>query len=218
MSRGRRITVLVADDHVVMRAALVAMLRGEPDLDVVAEVADGEEAFERIEAGRPDVALLDIAMPRMTGIEVARKLRDSGLETASVILSQHVEPAFFRAALEAGASGYVLKSSDPGELPEAIRVAASGDVYLTPKVAASVVAALRAGPGPDPPAALTPRERDVLRLLARGLASKEIAAELGIGLRTVDTHRADIARKLGIRHVPGLVKYAIRNHLATLEE
>ncbi len=211
------ISVLLAEDHVMMRQGLVAMLRGAADLEVVAEAGDGEEALARIEALRPRVAVLDVAMPGMTGIEVARKVRDLGLATAVVLLSMHRESEFVRAGLDAGASGYVLKTAETSELVEAIRVAAQGDVYLSPQVTPATALGARAAPAAGAPA-LTPRERDVLRLLARGLSTKEIAWALGIGVRTVDTHRADLMDKLGIRNVPGLVKYAIRAHLATLEE
>jgi DNA-binding NarL/FixJ family response regulator len=212
------ISVLIAEDHQIVREGLAALLRGAGDVKVVAEVADGEAALGRIEALRPKVAVLDIAMPGMTGIEVARKVRDAGIATATVLLSMHREAEFVRAALDAGASGYVLKTAGTRELVDAIRVAAEGDVYLSPQITSIALAARAAGGGRREAAALTPRERDVLRLLARGLSSKEIAASLAIGARTVDTHRADIMDKLGVRSVPGLVKYAIRSHLATLDE
>lgn len=212
-------TVLLADDHAVVRAGLAALLKGEPDLKVVAEVADGEEAVRAIEATRPDVAVVDIAMPLMTGIEVARKVRDLGLKTAVVLLSMHTERAFVKAGLEAGASGYVLKASGTRELVDAVRVAAAGDMYLSPRVTAAALGKLDRVTSVDgAELELTPRERDVLRLIARGLSSKEAAQELGVGVRTVETHRADMMAKLGIRHMPGLVKYAIKHHLATLEE
>jgi DNA-binding NarL/FixJ family response regulator len=209
-----RLRVLLAEDHGVVREGLAALIRGEPDLEVVAEVANGEDGARQIEALRPDVAVVDIAMPQMTGIEVARAVRDAGLRTAVVLLSMHSEPSFVRAGLDAGASGYVLKSARGRDLLDAVRAAASGDVYLSPAVAGSVVRATREEPGPE----LTARERDVLRLLARGLCSKEIAAKLDIATRTVDGYRAQIMEKLDIHNVPGLVKYALRAHLTTLDE
>jgi len=216
MKAAKKLTVLVADDHTIVREGLLGLLRREPDLDVVAEAADGEEALGGVESLALDVAILDIAMPRMTGVEVARKVRDLGLRTAVVLLSMHIEPAFVRAALDAGASAYVLKTAGARELVEAVRAAAAGDMYLSPRVTSTALGAVRTEPREAPP--LTPRERDVLRFLARGLSSKEIATELAIGARTVDGYRAEIMEKLGIRHVPGLVKYAIRHQLATLDE
>jgi DNA-binding NarL/FixJ family response regulator len=210
----KRLRVLLADDHGVVREGLAALIRSEPDFEVIGEAADGEEALRQIEALRPDVTVVDIAMPRMTGIEVARAVRDAGLRTAVALLSMHSEPSFVRAGLDAGASAYVLKSARGCDLVDAVRAAANGEVYLSSAVAGAAVAAPRAPTSP----ALTTRERDVLRLLARGLCSKEIAAELEISVRTVDGFRAQIMDKLGIRNVPGLVKYALRAHLATLEE
>jgi DNA-binding NarL/FixJ family response regulator len=209
------ISVIVADDHHLVREGLAVLLRGQPGIRVVGEADDGEALLERIAALAPDVAIVDVAMPRMTGIEVARKVRDAGQRTAVVLVSIHDEPSFVRAGLEAGASAYILKASGPEELLAAIRAAAEGDMYLSPKVTAKALGALGPRGGAD---TLTVRERDVLRLLARGLSSKEMASCLGIGARTVDTHRASLMEKLGIHHVPGLVKYAIRSHLASLEE
>lgn len=213
----RRISVLIADDHAVVRAGFVALLRPQADLEVVAEASNGEEALRLIETHRPDVALLDISMPQMTGIEVARAIRDAGLRTATILLSMYMEPGVVRAALDAGVSGYLLKECEASELLHAIRASAAGETYLSPKVATVAVEALRSQGG-APAIALTPRERDILRLLARGLISKEIASELQISKRTVDWHRTEIMGKLQISHVPGLVKYALKHQLARLEE
>jgi DNA-binding NarL/FixJ family response regulator len=212
-----RLRVLVADDHALVRDGLAALLRREDDLDVVAECGDGDQALARIEALEPTVAVVDIAMPGMTGIEVARKVRDLGLRTAVVLVSARDEPAFVRGAVSAGASGYVLKEAATRELLQAVRAAAGGDVYLSPRVAATALSSVREASSREAPA-LTPRERDVLRLLARGLSSKEIAAELSISATTVAGHRQAIMDKLDIRHVPGLVKYAIKHQLASLDE
>jgi DNA-binding NarL/FixJ family response regulator len=210
----KRLRVLLAEDHGVVRAGLAALIRSEPDLEVIAEVANGEEAIRQIEALRPEVSVVDVGMPQMTGIELARAVRDAGLPTAVVLLSMHSEPSFVRAGLEAGASAYVLKSARGRDLVDAMHAAANGDIYLSPAVAGAVVFPQGEAVRPE----LTARERDVLRLLARGLCSKEIAAELEISTRTVDGYRAQIMDKLGIRNVPGLVKYALRCHLTTLDE
>jgi DNA-binding NarL/FixJ family response regulator len=209
------ISLLVAEDHHVVRDGLVAVLRREPDLRVLAEVADGEAAVTQVEALRPDVAVLDVGLPRMTGIEAARQIRDAGLSTAIVLLSMHAEHAIVRAGLEAGASAYVLKASGTSELIEAVRRAAGGGMYLSPEVTGTAVRALRL---PQPPEPLTARERDVLRVLVRGLSTKEIAAELGLTPKTVSWYREQIMTKLDIHHIPGLVKYALRQQLATLED
>ncbi|RME72811.1 MAG: DNA-binding response regulator [Planctomycetota bacterium] len=211
------IRVVLADDHGIVRDGLVAMLGTEPDIAVLGVCDTGEAAYREIVRQRPDVGVLDIAMPGgMTGIEVCRRVRDEGIKTAIVLLSMHEDEDVVRQGLEAGASGYVLKEGAGSELIDAVRKAAEGEVYLSPGVAGSVVGALRQGQGTRPPE-LSPRERDVLRLLADGLASKEIAMKLGISRRTVDGHRAAIMHKLNIHHVPGLVKYAIRNHLTGLD-
>jgi DNA-binding NarL/FixJ family response regulator len=208
--------VLLADDHAIVREGLRVVLSTESDLEVVAEESDGERALEAIRTLKPDVAVLDIRMPGLTGIEVARKLNEDGALTSVVLLSMHKEESFVQAAMDAGVGGYVVKEDAARELIDAVRAVARGDVYLSPRIAGSVVQALRRGPPPKAPH-LTPRER-VVRLLAEGLTSKEIAARLDLSPKTVDGHRAAIMDKLGIRSVAGLVKYAIRNHLTGLDD
>lgn len=209
--------VLLADDHAIVRDGLKALLSTQPDIEVAGEEHDGEAALVTIRRVKPDVAVLDIRMPGLTGIELARKLNEEGILTGVVLLSMHKEEAFVQAAMDAGVGGYVVKEDAARELIDAIRAVARGDVYLSPRVAGSVVQAIRRGPPPKVPH-LTPRERDVLRLLAEGLTSKEMASRLDLSPKTVDGHRAAIMDKLGIRSVAGLVKYAIRNHLTDLGE
>jgi DNA-binding NarL/FixJ family response regulator len=209
--------VILADDHAIVREGLRAVLNDEASIEIVAEESDGERALEAIARLRPDVAVLDIRMPGLSGIEVARKLNEDGLATAVVLLSMHKEESFVQSAMDAGVGGYVVKEDAARELIDAVRAVARGDVYLSPRIAGSVVQALRRGPAPKA-AHLTPRERDVVRLLSEGLTSKEIAARLDLSPKTVDGHRATIMDKLGIRSVAGLVKYAIRNHLSGLDE
>ena len=209
------IRVLLADDHGIVRDGLRAVLAGEAGLEVIGEESDGEAALEAVLRLKPDVAVLDVQMPKLTGIEVARKLAGQA-HTSVVLLSMHKEDSFVQAALLAGASGYVVKEDAARELTSAIRAVARGDTYLSPRIAGSVVGALRRGPQTSAPQ-LTPRERDVVRLLAEGLTSKEIAARLAMAPKTVDGHRSAIMEKLGIHSVAGLVKYALKNHLASLD-
>lgn len=208
--------VLLADDHAIFRAGLRALLAAEVEIAVVGEHADGLSALAAAVELAPEVAVLDVEMPGMTGIEVARKLNQAGAFTAVVVLSMHKEIAFVRAAIEAGVLGYVVKEDAAGELIDAIRAAAEGELYLSPRLAGTVVQALRSGVRGD--AQLTPRESDVVRLLAAGKSSREIAAALRLTAKTVDGYRSAIMEKLGIHSVAGLVKYALRHQLATLDE
>lgn len=210
----QRIRVVLGEDHNLVREGLELLLSREADIEVVAQASTGDDALKRIDELRPDVALLDVSMPGTTGIEVTRRVRDMGLRTAVVLVSVHGEREVVESGLDAGASGYVVKEGAGRELVAAVRAAAQGDVYLSPRVA-DVLKTPREALGREPD--LTPRERDVLRLLATGLTSKEIAARLGISTKTVEGHRAAMMDKLAIRHVAGLVKYAILHHIASLE-
>jgi DNA-binding NarL/FixJ family response regulator len=213
----KKIRVLVGEDHNLVREGFLLILGREPDIEIVGDAPSGDEAFAKILGARPDVAVLDVGMPGITGIEVTRKVADVGLRTAIVLVSMHDERSVVESALEAGASGYVLKEGAAHELIDAVHAAASGNTYLSPRVASLVVDWLRAGER-KAEVELTPREREVLRLLATGLTSKEIGVQLKITAKTVEGHRAAIMNKLGIRHVPGLVKYAILHHIAPLEQ
>ncbi len=213
-----RIRVLLADDHEIVRDGMVSLLRREPSIEVVAEASDGEAALRAIEERSPDVAVLDIGMPRMTGIEVARKARDLGLRTAIVLVSVHKERDFVQAGFEAGIAAYVLKESTTRELLDAVLAAAAGEVFLSRGIGEAVADLLAHEAGAPGPDRLTSRERDIVRLVAEGLASKEIAAQLGIGIGTVHWYRATVMAKLGVRGVAGLVKYAIKHQLATLDD
>ncbi|MBS2020926.1 MAG: response regulator transcription factor [Deltaproteobacteria bacterium] len=206
--------VLLADDHPVVRAGIKAVLAAQNDIEVVAVEADGESALQRIRQLKPEVAVLDISMPGLSGIEVARQLNEDESQTALVMLSLHKTEMDVQAAIEAGVSGYVVKDAAAEELVEAIRSAARGTVWISPSVSGAMVNALRRGP--QHTAQITSREREVLRLLADGLRSKEIAAKLDVSPKTIEGHRAALMSKLQIRSVAGLVKYAIRNHLTSV--
>ncbi|MBS2025512.1 MAG: response regulator transcription factor [Deltaproteobacteria bacterium] len=213
------VRVLLADDHAIVRDGLRAVLAGDKEFEVIAQESDGQAALETIQKLKPHVAVLDIQMPGLTGLEVARRLTTEGSSTRVVLLSMHREDAFVRAAVDAGVAGYVVKEDAARELTDAIKAAVRGDVYLSPRVAGQLVQAVRRGPGQaEIKTSLTPRERDVLRLLADGFTSKEIAARLKLSPKTVDGHRTAIMDKLAIRTVAGLVKFAIRNHLTGLDE
>lgn len=220
MKSPARVRVLLADDHAILRDGLGAVLAVVKDFDVVGQESDGEAALAAIKRLKPDVAVLDIEMPGISGIDVARQLLAERSTTRAVLLSMHKEEAFVLAAIDAGIAGYVVKEDASRELTDAIRAAARGDVYLSPRVAGQVAQAVRRGSSrePDGRGELTTRERDVLRLLAGGLTSKEIATRLSLSPKTVDGHRAMIMDKLSIRNVSGLVRYAIRNRLIDLDQ
>jgi len=220
VNEGNRVRVLLADDHAIVRDGLRAVLASVKDFEVVAQESDGDAALKAILHLKPDVAVLDIQMPILSGLEVARRLFAEQASTRVVLLSMHKEEAFVRAAVDAGVSGYVVKEDAARELTDAIRAAVRGDVYLSPRVAGQVMNAVRRGQTREPEGrgTLTPRERDVLRLVADGLTSKEIASRLNLSPKTVDGHRTAIMDKLSIRNVAGLVKFAIRNHLTGLDE
>jgi NarL family two-component system response regulator LiaR len=209
------VRLLLADDHALFRAGLRSLFAAEEELQVLAEHGDGLAALDAILELKPDVAVLDVEMPGMTGIEIARKLNQADSLTSVVVVSMHEEAAFVRAAIEAGVLGYVVKQDAAAELLDAIHAAAKGDLYLSPRIAGTLAQALRDGRRRTQ---LTPRESDVVRLLAAGKSSREIAAALQLSAKTVDGYRSAIMEKLGIHSVAGLVKYALRHQLATLED
>jgi two-component system response regulator NreC len=210
----RRVRVFIADDHVLVRDGLRALLERRGDMEVVGEAGDGLKAAEGIEETRPDLVLMDIAMPGLNGVDVTRRIAKSLPRTKILVLSQYDDQEYVLSLLKAGASGYVLKVSPAAELIAAIEGVLRGETVLNPTVAGRVVEGYRGARGererlPEPPA-LTAREREVLQLVAEGYTYVEIAARLGISPKTVETHRANIGAKLDIRDLPGLVRYAIR--------
>ena len=216
MSARRRTRILLADDHAVVRHGLRLVLEAEPDLEVVAEAGDGHEAVELALRADVDLAVLDVTMPRLTGIQAARELSRRRPELRVLILSMHDNERYLFEALRAGAAGYVLKSVVDRDLVEACRAVMRGEPFLH----ASAVGALirdhlrRAAAGeevPDDP--LTPRESEIVKLVAEGNTSREIADLLVISEKTVDRHRANILEKLGMRDRVDLTRYAIRRGL-----
>jgi DNA-binding NarL/FixJ family response regulator len=203
------IRVVLADDHALVRDGLRAVLAQEPDIQVVGEAADGREALGVTERAKPNVVLVDLSMPLLNGLDVARQLaaRDGGPRT--ILITMHVEDRYVLDALRAGVQGYVLKKQAAVDVVRAIREVAAGRVYLSPGVGGAVVEAIRTG---RPPAEerLTPREREVLQLVAEGKTTKEIAGILNVSVKTADAHRTRLMQKLDIHDIAGLTRCAIR--------
>ena len=208
--------ILLADDHTVVRRGLRLVLEAEPDLEVVAEAADGAEAVQRATSGDIDVAVLDVAMPRMTGLQATREIRRRAPDVRVLILSMHDNEQYLYEALRAGASGYVLKTVADRDLVEACRATVRGDRFLYPGAVNALIRDFldRTHAGEeareDP---LTPREQEVVKLIAESYSSKDIARELMISEKTVERHRANILEKLGMNDRVQLTRYAIRRGL-----
>lgn len=203
--------VMVVDDHTVVREGLRRVLEEGPGLRVVAEAANGAEALERATREKPDVVLLDLTMPGPGGggLAVVRALRDRVPETRGLILSVHDDREYVLESVRAGAHGYLRKDSSPAEIRLAIHAVCAGDSFFSPPVARHLAAAVQRHPDSARLAALTGRERDVLMRVARGCTNRETAAELGISVRTVETHRDSLMRKLGIHTVAELTRFAL---------
>jgi DNA-binding NarL/FixJ family response regulator len=208
--------ILLADDHAMVRRGLRMVLDAEPDLEVVDEASDGAEALDRILQGDVDLAILDVTMPRMTGLQAARELRRRDSDTKVLVLSMHDNEQYLYEALKAGASGYVLKSAAHRDLVEAVRAAMRGEPFLYPGAITALIKDFLSHAhegGPDRENPLTPREEEVTKLIAEGHTSKEIAALLVLSEKTVERHRANILEKLGLRDRVDLTRYAIRRGL-----
>jgi len=206
--------VLLADDHALVRAGIRALLVGLPDVESVVEAGDGQEALAVLRETKPDLALIDIAMPGLNGLELAARVAREAPGTRLVILSMHGTPAHVAQALRAGVSGYLLKDAATGELELALRSVMRGESWLSPAVSRQVVEGYVQRTGGDAtPEVLTARQREVLRMVAGGKSTKEIAFLLNLSVKTVETHRAQIMDRLGIRDVAGLVRYALRTGL-----
>jgi DNA-binding NarL/FixJ family response regulator len=207
--------VLVADDHEIVRKGLKLVLTDEPDLDVVAEAGDGEEAVRRALEDDIDLAILDISMPRKTGLQAAQELGRRRPELRLLILSMYDNEQFLFEALKAGASGYVLKSEADNDIVIACRAAMRGEPFLYPSAVHALIRDVitRADERSDELELLTPRELEVLKLIAEGHTSKEMATTLTLSIKTVETHRANILSKLGMRDRVDLTRYAIRRGL-----
>jgi DNA-binding NarL/FixJ family response regulator len=213
MNGHRRPRVLLADDHLMVAEALKSLLAEE--FDLVGVVEDGAEMIEAARKLQPDVIVADVTMPRLNGIGALVRLRQEGIRVPVVFLTMHRDVSFARRALEAGASGYVLKHSAPFELVQAIRAALEGKTYLTPQLASEVLEAMNKGPeqDEDPVGRLTPRQLEVLQLLAEGRSAKEVASTLSISARTVEFHKYQMMETLGLHTSAELIHFAIKNGL-----
>lgn len=210
-------TIVLADDHRLVREGLRRLLEERGDLRVVGEATTGHEAVDLAAEKSPDVVLMDISMPGLSGIDATRRICKNGSSPKVLILSMHDNRSYVEEVLRAGASGYVLKDCAASDLLQAIDAVRGGDSFLSPTITQQVVDAI-AHPSDRPEAALsalTDREREVLTLIAEGLSSKQIAKELGVSLKTIESHRANLMDKLEIHKVSGLVRFAIRSGLVT---
>jgi DNA-binding NarL/FixJ family response regulator len=215
------IRILLADDHKIVREGLSALVTAQEGMTVVGESANGRIAVDQTRELKPDVVVMDVAMPDLNGIEATRRILAENSRVKVVALSMHSDRRFLTEMLKAGATAYLLKDSAFEELASAIRAVMAGQVYLSPQIADAVVDGYLHGSGPGKPpsafAVLTSREREVLQLVAEGLATKQIAASLHVSVKTVETHRRQIMEKLDLHSVAELTKYAIREGLASIE-
>jgi two-component system response regulator NreC len=209
---GAILRVLLADDHVTVRHGLKLLIDSQPDMKVVAEASDGDSAVQRALAVQPDVVVMDISMPGMNGLLATRALKKLQVKAAIVTLTRHTDDAYLQELLRAGVSGYVLKQSPPTELLQAIRASAAGGQYLDSALTKRITAGFLARDSKNakrPSATPTERESEVLRLIASGYSNKEIAARLSLSVKTVEAHKANAMRKLGLTGRIDIVKYAL---------
>lgn len=216
----KQIKVFLADDHAVLRAGLRMLIDAQPDMQVVGEAEDGEEAVGQVVSLKPDIALLDVNMPKLDGLEALRRLKGASSQARVLILSMYDDEGYLRRALEMGASGYILKKAADSELMAALRAVARGEVYVYPSLTHLLVNRYlgREGGKPSPSVVeLTEREEEVLRLLAEGHTSEQVGQRLALSAKTVDTYKARVMEKLGLRSRVDLVRYALRNGLLSTE-
>ena len=214
------IRILLADDHHLVRAGIRSLLEGLPDIEVVAETGDGRDAIELVRTRGPDLVLMDISMGGMNGLEATAHLLKEFPQLRIIILSMHANEEYVRQALHAGAAGYLLKDAATTELEVAVRAVARGETYLSPAISRHVIEEYLGGrgePAAGPLAQLTVRQREVLQLIAEGKTTKQIAGLLDVSVKTAETHRAQLMERLGIRDVPGLVRFAIRHGLVHID-
>jgi DNA-binding NarL/FixJ family response regulator len=211
------IRILIADDHGVVAEGLKHLVEAQTDMEVVALVADGREAVQHARDTQPDVVLMDLSMPELNGAEATRAILERDPKCRVIVLSMYSQREYVRRALKAGAAGYVVKRSAAKEVVEAIRAVHAGQRYLSPRVADVVLEDYTDERQDDPLARLSAREREVLQLLAEGRTGAQIAERLSLSQKTVETYRARLVEKLGIRDLAGLVRFAIQRGLVSLE-
>jgi DNA-binding NarL/FixJ family response regulator len=204
--------VLLVDDHALVRAGMKALLQKIDGIEVVADVGDGADALKYLQTAVPDLVLMDIAMPGLNGLDATSRVVKASPTTRVILLSMYANEEYLQQALQAGASGYLLKGAELDELEVALRTVAKGEVYLTPAVAKYAVDAFRAKSDgiPSPLARLSSRQREILQLIAEGHTTKDIAQRLNVSVKTVEAHRAQLMERIDIHDVPGLVRFAIR--------
>ena len=215
----KAIRILVADDHTLVRAGIRELLQKIPQVEVVAEAGDGREALALVKAKLPNLVLLDIAMKSLTGLEVAERIAKDFPGVKVIILSMHANEEYVMRALRAGASGYLLKDAATAELELALKAVSAGETYLSPAISRAVIDSYlgRVEGKQSPLDQLTPRQREILQLIAEGRSTKEIAFTLNVSVKTVETHRAQLMDRLDIHDVAGLVRYAMRVGLISPE-
>ncbi len=214
------IRILIADDHTLLRAGVRSLLQAISEFEVVGEANDGREALELVDTLRPHVLLMDISMPNMNGLMAASKISVDYPEVRVIILSMHTNEDFVGQAIQNGVAGYLLKNAEAAELEFAVKAVARGETYLTPAVSKMMmgdyVDLMNGKPTPKG-TQLTPRQTEILQLIAEGRSTKEIAGDLRISVKTVETHRAQLMDRLAIHDIPGLVRYAMRTGLVSRE-
>ena len=214
------IRILLADDHHLVRAGIRSLLDNLPGIAVVAETGDGREAIELVRTHRPSLVLMDIAMDGMNGLDATAHLLKEFPQLRVIILSMHANEEYVRQALQAGAAAYLLKDAATAELELAVRAVAQGQTYLSPAISRQVVDEYLSGQNEaasGPLTQLTPRQREVLQLIAEGKTTKQTAALLDVSVKTVETHRAQLMERLAIHDVPGLVRYAVRHGMVHID-
>lgn len=219
----RKLRILIADDHGLLRRGVRTILQAHRRWKIVGEAANGREALEKAIKLKPDVAVVDITMPELDGLEVTRQIRKSLPDTKVLVLTMHESEHMVRRAFDAGANGYILKSDILDFLPKAVRAITENKRFLTPRVCEILLEGfLNAGNKPEeekpPGPRITPRELEIIRLLAEGKSNKELSTQLGITVRTVETHRSKIMLKLGLHSLAELIHYAISNKIISVKE
>lgn len=214
----KKIRIVIADDHAILRAGLRSLLSAQEDIEIVAEAVDGEDAFEKVVETKPDVVLLDLSMPKAGGLTAIKRIREKSVDTRVLVLTMHDDPAYLRSVLKAGGSGYLVKRAADTELLAAIRAVHQGRSYIDVSLGQGVLQRIldedpAGDPDAPPLAVLSDRERQVLELVAMGHTHKEVAKQLSVSVKTVETYRLRISEKLGLRSRAELVRYAINLRL-----